>query len=243
MNLFKVSPASQREDIVRQSLEFNSTEEVNHFCATCITGNPNFKSLELLYFPLSQAQLSTIIATLEKAKTVTSLICWTNKLGSQGALALAQLVMKRNDIRTLTLANNELTTESIAQIATALNNSSLTELKLNDNLLGDNAILHIIKIILQNPKLEILKLGNNCFSKAGVLALIQSMNNHPALKNVDLSVQNIQFDDFDDNNIKAINDAIQSTNNRLSLTFSYAGAGYDFKDILTLREQLAGMRI
>lgn len=137
----------------------------------------------------------------------------------------------------MTLANNELTPDSIKQIATVLNNSSLTELKLNDNLLGDDAIPHIIQIIRQNPKLTSLKLSNNRFTKDGFMKLLPPLCSHRTLNSVELSDQLFNFESFSPDDIHKIKFLISQFGDNLSLIFSSEYGVYALKDLLDIKTQ------
>lgn len=233
MHFFNEPPKQANQTIFRTE-DFKHIEVTKEFVKVRITDNPDFEELELNRPKIPQDQLEVIIEALRKARKVVALTFWSNKLGTKGAKALAQLVNSRNDVQKLTLANNELTPDSINQMATVLNNSSLTELKLNDNLLGDAAIPHIIKIIRQNPKLTSLTLSNNLFTKEGFMTLLPALCSHRVLKDVDLSVQQFNFESFSPDDINKIKFLISHFGDNLSLTFSFAEAAYEFKDILEI---------
>lgn len=237
MKLFAKSPAVNG-DIFRHNVEFKSRNEVETFCNDLISNNPHFNSLEIRACKLPADFVSILIDALQKAKTISALTFFANDLGDNGAAAFAKLVAQRTDIKKLYLAYNAVTAEGVKTLAHTLKNTSLTELYLNENLIGDQGAPHLAAIIRQNQHLEKIHFGNNNLSKNGFLTIVEALKGHPSLKEIDLTILQC---DLDDDCKNALREAIQSTNGRLDIILSYEGAGYSFVDIEKMEQQFSQM--
>ncbi len=236
MHLFERAPANG--DIYRQNVDFQSVEDLNKFCNILIINNPNFTSLEISSCKLPANYSEILQQALQKAKTLNSLIFFGNNIGDTGAIAFAKLVAQRTDVQKLRLGHNNITVAGVKGLAENLKNSSLTELYLNENLIGDAGAPHLAAIIKQNDKLQKIHFGNNSLSKKGFLIIVEALKDHPSLKEIDLTILDCELND---DCKKTLREAIQSTNGRLDIILSYHGGGYSFKDIEQMEQQFAQM--
>ena len=118
------------------------------------------------------------------AKRMRSLDLKCNVVGSEGAQALSDAL---DDVESLDLSNNGVR-EGAKWIAKSLkNNSSMKELNLQANDMGDDDAWWIADALGENKTLETLNLGSNAFGCGGASDIAADLRDNTSLKTLDLT--------------------------------------------------------
>jgi hypothetical protein len=117
--------------------------------------NESLTSLNLGYNKIGVEGAKAIAQALEKNESLTSLYLMNNKIGAEGAKALAQALEKNESLTSLDFWNNKIGDEGAKAIAQALEkNESLTSLELWNNDISEELKSQIKTLIERNCKIR-----------------------------------------------------------------------------------------
>ena len=124
---------------------------------------------------------------MTKNKTLTTLNLGSNKIGTEGAKALAKALETNKTLTTLNLWGNEIGPEGAKALAKALEtNKILTTLNLGSNKIGDDGVKALVKALETNKTLTTLNLGSNKIGDDGVKALVKALETNKTLTTLNL---------------------------------------------------------
>lgn len=130
------------------------------------SNNPALTSIVLQDGTLTQEELSAIINALQKNSHIQTLNLSNNPIPLNEMQVLVQL-LKRQQLKLLTLVNAQISDYSAGLIAGALEkNSSLLELNLAENLIGDKGAIEIAWYSIKSS-LQKVDLGGNNITDGG----------------------------------------------------------------------------
>ena len=133
---------------------------------------------------------STILQSLSKITTLTELDLSGNGMSKEVANFLASAIASNSSLEDLRLNDNRLTTSGIVTIAKSLNNiSTLKYFSVISNLITEEATDFIASVIKSNTGIEQLYLGNNKLG-AGALKIVRALKEVSSLKVLDLNNNN-----------------------------------------------------
>lgn len=233
MRMF-LGSASGPVDVCRTTM-FKDDNELKTFCDDLIINNTNFRSLQMRYFELSSSQVTILVKALASAKNVQSLDFVSTGLDDKSVAAIADLVKKRNDVKSLSLGCNKITAKGVEAIAKAIKGSPITEINLNDNLVGDKSAPILASMIKDGQALEKINLANNGFTAfgIGILLIAKALKGHQSLKEIDLTIVKGELDNYKG----ALLEVIQSSKNHLNIIVTYECGAYSLADIEALEAE------
>ncbi|XP_059814419.1 NACHT, LRR and PYD domains-containing protein 12-like [Hypanus sabinus] len=154
--------------------------------------NPECKiqKLWLSYVGLTDSGAEDLVSALSTNRSLTKLDLSGNELGDSGVkLVFAALRNPECKIQRMGLNNVGLTDSGAEDLASALStNPSLTELDLNDNILGDSGV-KLVSVALRNQECKIQKLwlNNVGLTDSGAEDLVSALSTKPSLTVLDLT--------------------------------------------------------
>jgi Ran GTPase-activating protein (RanGAP) involved in mRNA processing and transport len=114
-----------------------------------------------------------------------------NMIGDEGTVALAGALTRNTSLHTLRLCRNEIGLVGIEALAGSLMRTSLKELSLIGNKVGDRGAVVLANALATNQSLTMLDLGATDIGDVGIAALAQSLVQNDSLRR--LSVGTNQF--------------------------------------------------
>eukprot|EP00729_Bicosta_minor_P016668 gene16669-5220_t len=142
-------------------------------------------------FPKGHFSTATIPANC------TELSLRSNKIGDDGATALAEVLKNNNTaLATLSLRSNKIGDDGATALAEVLkNNTALATLDLRSNKIGDDGATALAEVLKNNTALATLDLHGNKIGDDGATALAEALkNNNTALATLSLSNNKIGND-------------------------------------------------
>ena len=124
-----------------------------------------------------------LIQVFDNDSTLTELGLYSNRIGAEGAKALATALQTNSSLSTLYLGNNEIGDEGAQALATALHtNSSLSSLSLGYNQIGAEGAQALATALQTNKTLTKLDLWNNQIGDEGAQALATALHTNKTLR-------------------------------------------------------------
>ena len=125
---------------------------------------------------------------LEKNTKLVELGLRYNKIGDQGAQAIANALKKNTSLKRLDLYNINIGVKGAKAIAEALEeNKVLEELDLRFNNIGNKGAVAIGNALLKNKSLKTLKLSVNNFTDESFIVFLKALQINTSLQELDLS--------------------------------------------------------
>ena len=137
---------------------------------------------------LGDAGIATFAPVLSACTTIESLHALGSRLGDRGALALGAALQLHPKLRVLDLSGNAIGDEGAAELGAFVLRSrgdgiavtSLTDLRLHDNLIGATGVVALADELRNSPaRLESLMLDGNPVGDIGVMALALALRGRP----------------------------------------------------------------
>ena len=129
-------------------------------------------------FPKGHFSTATIPANC------TELSLRSNKIGDDGATALAEVLKNNTALATLNLHGNKIGDDGATALAEALknNNTALATLSLSNNKIGNDGAIALAEALKTSTALTYLALDRNMIGRRGELALQDMLESNTALK-------------------------------------------------------------
>ena len=142
---------------------------------------------------LQPADVILIASDLQFMAVLTELGLGNNKIGDQGATAIAKALKSGTAVLTnLRLDNNSIGANGAKAIAEALKvNPVLTSLDLRTNSIGNGGAMAIAEALKVNPVLTILNLDKNSIGDDGAKAIVEALKVNPVLTKLDLRINGL----------------------------------------------------
>ncbi|GIQ85752.1 hypothetical protein KIPB_007475 [Kipferlia bialata] len=120
--------------------------------------------------------------------TITSLDLSHNRISTEGAASLAAIVANRNSVLThLDISDNSIQADGACLVAEALETSSLTQLSMAGNDIGDRGCAALSRVLRDNTSLTSLDISRNSISYDGALALTHALRTNGTLAHLSLA--------------------------------------------------------
>jgi Ran GTPase-activating protein (RanGAP) involved in mRNA processing and transport len=102
-------------------------------------------------------------------------------------MPLAKAVEAHTSLTTLHLSYNRLQDASVLASSLAMNRSSLVELNLDHNMLGEDTALALAAMLQTNRRLKLLDLNSNSLHDRGGVALARSLRDNTSLRRLGMA--------------------------------------------------------
>jgi len=136
-----------------------------------------------------------LASALQNHNGLTHLWLENNQIGAEGAIALANALQNHNGLTHLRLYNNQIGAEGAIALANALqNHNGLTHLWLYNNQIGAEGAIALANALQNHNGLTQLGLSNNQIGAEGAIALADALQNHNGLTQLGLSNNQIGED-------------------------------------------------
>lgn len=147
-----------------------------------LEANKSLRLLNLTNNGIGVAGAFCIAALLELPRpTLERVIVDENRIGTEGAAAIANALRSNTSLESLSLRNNEIGSQGAAALSDALqHNSTLRRLDLSCNLIRNTGVIKIAKALSKNSTLKSLDVHDNEIDDGGGRALAEmlSVNNN-----------------------------------------------------------------
>ena len=165
----------------------------------------------------------TIIRVAQNDPSLTSLNLGDNRIGDDGAKALATALKNNTSLTSLNLLGNRIGDDGAKALATALEtNTSLTSLELGFNRIGADGATALATALKNNTSLTSLNLLNNDIGDEGANALAAALKTNTSLTSLELGFNGIGAD-----GAKALAAALKTNTSLTSLNLVNNGIGYE----------------
>ncbi|KAL0235758.1 hypothetical protein GEMRC1_002340 [Eukaryota sp. GEM-RC1] len=181
--------------VLAEALKTNSTMEELNFNASASAIPPSisialwiklsFEIVELHFKPSAKAIIPSYI---------TSLFLDCNRIGAEGAIALAETLKTNITLEKLYLHDNSMGGEGVIALANALKtNSTVTEIILSNNVIYDEGAFAFAELLKINSTLTILDLSGNPLGPEGATTLAEVMEVNSSITEIDVTVNCVDF--------------------------------------------------
>ena len=187
------------ENIKNIDLSFN--HKINLSLMNHILSLKNLSKLNLQMNNITDKEIKSIANFIKYNNTpIKNLILKNNKISSEGSMYISDLIKVSLTLKKLDLSFNELKSEGVKNICTAIitSNHSLEQLYLNGNKCNDYCAEDIFNLLINSnsTKLKLLSLSSNFFSNKGVDKILSSLRTNHSLKYLSLSENKIDSKAF-----------------------------------------------
>lgn len=154
----------------------------------------NIEKLDLRYNRLSASSAPIIADFIDQQVTMTSLNLGHNKLNDVGVSQLSQSLLHHPSIEHLDFSDNHITEKGLAGLLAIFElNRHVHVLSLRDNQLKQKAATHISNLLKLNTPLWTLDCRGNAFGPEGIKQIALGLNQNTQLKNLNLA--HVEMDD------------------------------------------------
>lgn len=164
---------------------------------TALSANSRLQTLRLSKNHFTVDQLATLATTLEGNVSLIALVLDDNDLGPDSAVEIAR-ILRRSSLKTLSLAGNRIGDDGAQAIANALlSNKTLTSLNLEYNDITSKGILSVSQALAHSASLQELSLAANDLRFGGTEHLADGLAVNQTLISLDLDSTLIVEDDIE----------------------------------------------
>jgi Ran GTPase-activating protein (RanGAP) involved in mRNA processing and transport len=172
-----------------------------------LTSNKSLINLELTFNSLKSIGIKKISESLLKHPMIKSIDLSNNKITDEGCQYLAELLNSQKQLQKINLSGNDISDKGLEIITpNLLKMENLIELSLAKNCINNTGLGYIGLVLKEQKSIEKLNLFQNKFSSQGGLSLTEGLLNHPNIKDLYLSCNNLE-----DMGVKYLLGALQST--------------------------------
>lgn len=205
----------------------------------CLKKNTVVRSLKIINFPVTQAQ---IIMIAEMLKYNTGIINLDISSSLSGDDVFSPFFSCVRHLHCLNLSGNKLSDVSIQNLSYVLQNSDLVELSLCKNNIDQKSIANLVLALKSNYRLKALRLGCNQLGDEGAASLSELLE-----INVHLIALSINDNNIGVEGAKSLTDALMKNTHLKTLNISNnplgdAGCQY-FIDFIRINASLQGLII
>jgi Ran GTPase-activating protein (RanGAP) involved in mRNA processing and transport len=154
--------------------------------------NSSLQTLNLTWNKIGDDGAVALAAGLKVNSSLQTLNLTWNKIGDEGAVALAEALKDNKSLQTLALCKNQIGDEGAKALAGALKvNSSVRHLNLRSNKISDSGAAALADALKDNKSLTKVELGSNQIGAEGARALAAALKVNSSLQAFDLDYNNI----------------------------------------------------
>ena len=177
---------------------------------------PNLQELFLMSNRIGNDGAKALADCLKHHTNLQTLLLDSNKIGSDGAKALADCLKHHTNLQTLDLSSNEIGCDGAKALADCLKClTNLQSLFLSSNNIGSDGAKALANCFKHHTNLQILYLRSNNIGSDGAKALADCLKHHTNLQTLDLDSNNIGSD-----GAKALADCLKHHTNLQDLYLS-----------------------
>ena len=143
--------------------------------------------LDLSYNKIGDEGATALAKALEGNTTLKKLILFSIQISDEGATALAEAMKGNTTMQTLYLSFNQISDKGATALAKAMKgNTTLQKLDLGSNQISDEGATALGQALMGNTTLQRLYLYKNKISDEGATALVQAMKGNTTLRHLHL---------------------------------------------------------
>ncbi|XP_065900976.1 leucine-rich repeat-containing protein 74B-like [Dysidea avara] len=154
----------------------------------------NTNTVKVLYMMSNDLTSQEASAISDMMTCLEELYISRNKLGDDGAVIISKGITKSNTLRVLNISDNNITSTGAIAIANSLHNTSLEELDMSQNAIGQDGATAIAQAITNNKTLKQLNISICEITAIGATAIANSLLHNTSLEELHMSCNAIGED-------------------------------------------------
>ena len=180
VGMIKIAKALQNISTMTEFHIYNNNvgEEAADYVSTVLSHNTQLQVVNLDGNSFKTAGLIKIAKALVNISTLTQFCIYNNNIGEEAADYVATVLSHNTQLQVVNLDGNIFKTVGMIKIAKALQNIyTLTEFRIYNNNVGEEAADYIATVLSHNTQLQVVNLNSNSFKTVGMIKIAKALQN------------------------------------------------------------------